>query len=68
VLVLARETIAALTDKLCEATRTIDEMVENCPAVVHIKDLDARVRQFEAKNAVFRKAPHVTMRVSSRFS
>jgi len=30
--------------------------------------LATRVRQFEAKNGVFRKAPHVTMRVSSCFS
>ena len=27
----------------------------------------ARVRQFEAKNSVFRKVSHVTMRVSGRF-
>lgn len=44
-LALARETIAALTDQLCEATRTIDEMVENCPAVVHIKGLDGKFIQ-----------------------
>jgi len=31
-------------------------------------DKASRVRQFEAKNGVFRKVPHVAMRVSSRFS
>jgi hypothetical protein len=30
--------------------------------------LFARVRQFEAKNSVFWKVPHVTMRVSGGFS
>ena len=29
--------------------------------------LATRVRQFAAKNGVFRKAPHVTMRVSGGF-
>ena len=29
--------------------------------------LTTRVRQFEAKNSVFRKVSHVTMRVSGRF-
>lgn len=38
----AYETIAALTGRLSEAQRTLDELIENSPLVVHIKDLDGK--------------------------
>ena len=41
-LAAARENVAALTVALHDARRTIDELIENCPVVIHVKDLDGR--------------------------
>ena len=41
-LAAARENVAALTVALHDARRMIDELIENCPVVIHVKDLDGR--------------------------
>lgn len=48
-LALCHENVAALTAALCEAARTIDELIENSPAVIHIKDLDGKFIQVNKK-------------------
>lgn len=48
-LVSCRNKVATLTAALREATRTIDELIENCPAVIHTKNLDSRFEYINKK-------------------
>ena len=58
-------------DNAAAALPAAEKIVNNYVSSLSIQDgaiKITRVRQFEAKNSVFRKVPHVTMRVSGGFS